>query len=68
MTKRILKVSGMHCHSCATLVEDALSEAGARNVIVKLDEKSQIAQVFCDFDGDKGAIEKVVEKQGYKVV
>lgn len=67
MPKHVLKVKGMHCKSCTELVTDALTEIGASNVAIKLDEKKQEAVVSFDFAGDKKQAIAVIEKEGYKV-
>lgn len=61
-----LKVEGMHCNSCATLVTDALSEIGAKEIDVKV-VKGGLSQV--SFVGDKTRKEfsKAIEAEGYGV-
>ena len=67
MAKHVLKVKGMHCKSCTVLVTDALTELGASNVSIKLDEKKQEAVVTFDFEGDKKQAIAMIEKEGYTV-
>jgi len=66
MEKFSLKVEGMHCNSCATLVTDALSELGAKEIKVKV-VKGGLSKV--EFTGDLPAKEfsKAIEAEGYKV-
>jgi len=66
MTKKTFKIDGMHCTSCALLIESDLEDAGVRAVCsyakqtltVEFDEKKM---------GDE-AIEKIVAKSGYRVI
>ena len=53
MTKHNLEVKGMHCKSCVMIVTDILEEKGAKNVLVNLDEKTQVGKVSFDFSGNK---------------
>jgi len=67
MPKHVLNVKGMHCKSCTMLVTDALTDLGASNISIKLDEKKQEAVVSFDFTGDKKQAIAAIEKEGYKV-
>ena len=67
MAHHTIKVKGMHCKSCTMLVNDALSELGASNISIKLDEKTQEAVVSFDYAGDKKQVIAAIEKEGYKV-
>ena len=63
--KKILKIEGMHCSSCAMGVEMLL---GAKNVKAKVDFNSKKAEI--EFDENKTSFEEVkkeIEKAGYKV-
>ena len=62
-----LTVQGMHCKSCAMLIQDALEELGASNIKISLDEKKQIGKVSFDHK-NKDEIIKAIEKEGYKVI
>ncbi len=66
MEKFSLNVKGMHCNSCATLVTDALSEIGAKEISVKV-VKGGLSEV--NFSGDRPAKEflKAIEAEGYEV-
>ena len=55
----------MHCKSCTMLVRDALTEIGASNIKIDLDEKKQVAKV--SFDGDKKKAIEVIKKEGYTI-
>ncbi len=64
--KLTLKVKGMHCKSCETLINDALLEAGAG--ACHIDSKKGTAVV--EFDETKltsAKIRAIIEKEGYKV-
>jgi len=62
--KQILKVKGMHCKSCAMLIEDSLTEIGATEV--KVDVSKGI--VSLSSDKDKKTITQAIENAGeYKV-
>lgn len=62
--KTTLKISGMHCPSCAILIHDALEEAGAKS---KIDHKKGLAVI--EFDEAKlslDQIKSIIQKEGYK--
>lgn len=62
--KYTLKVKGMHCKSCAMLIEDSLTEIGATDV--KVDVAKGL--VTLTSDKDKKTIAKSIETAGeYKV-
>lgn len=61
-----LNVNGMHCNSCKILIEDALSEIGATNIKVEVDEKKQMGKVSCDYT-DKGKVIEAIKREGYTV-
>jgi copper chaperone CopZ len=63
MEKIRLKVSGMHCESCATLITDSLSEIGAKDV--KVDVKKGLVEAS-GLGADK--MKAAIEAEGYKVV
>ena len=63
-----MKVKGMHCKSCVMLVTDALEEAGAKKIKIKLDEKKQEAEISLEYSGKEEDIVKVIEAEGYKVL
>ena len=63
--KKILKIEGMHCSSCALGVEILLNTKGVKG---KVDFNSKKAEI--EFDQNKISIEEVkkeIEKAGYKV-
>lgn len=65
MSKKVYKISGMDCDSCAKMIELDLEDAGfsascsyaKQSLEVEIKEKS---------DGDK--VEQIVQKSGYKVL
>ncbi len=65
MTKKTYKIDGMHCTSCALLIESDLEDAGvkatcnyAREILeVEFDEKKV----------DEGKIKAIVTSSGYRV-
>jgi copper chaperone CopZ len=62
--KHTLKVKGMHCKSCAMLIEDSLTDIGATDV--KIDVAKGL--VALTSDKDKKIIVKAIEDAGeYKV-
>lgn len=59
-----LKIKGMHCKSCETLISDALADAGVKS---RVDSKKGTAVV--EFDESKISLEKIksiIAKEGYK--
>lgn len=67
MMKKNIKIKGMHCSSCAMLIEDGLSEI-AGVVEVKVSYEKGCADV--SFDEKKTStedIKKAIKKEGYSV-
>ena len=65
MKKITLKVKGMHCKSCSTLIEDALEDLGVKS---KVDSKKGLAIV--EFDENKVSEDKIkaaIKEEGYQV-
>ncbi|MDP3093887.1 MAG: heavy metal translocating P-type ATPase [bacterium] len=66
MEKTILKISGMHCASCSTIIENALkSEEGIKSVSVNFATE----KAYLEFDPIKiniAGIQEMIEKSGYK--
>jgi copper chaperone CopZ len=66
MTKKTFKIDGMHCTSCALLIESDLEDAGVKarcsyakqTLTVEFDEKKL---------GDD-TITKIIAKSGYRVI
>ena len=49
------------------LVEDALSDIGAINIHIEIDEKKQMGKVSCEHS-DKKKIIEAINKEGYSVL
>lgn len=65
MKKVTFSISGMHCVSCAKVIENVLEEKG---VAAAVDFKSCKAKIV--YDESKIMLEdiiKIIEKEGYKV-
>ncbi len=65
MAKLKLKIKGMHCPSCITLITEALEELGVKS---KIDLKTGNAEL--DFDEKKVSKKELLEtikKEGYSV-
>lgn len=66
MEKTILKISGMHCASCAAIIENALKkEAGIKSANVNFASE----KLYLEFDSIEISIarlQKIIEKLGYK--
>ena len=66
MTKKVFKIDGMHCASCALLIESDLEDAGVRAVCSYAKQTLTI-----EFDEKKireTTIKDVVAKAGYQIV
>lgn len=62
-----LKVKGMHCNSCATLIKEDLMDMGVSNVSVKVKE----GFVSVEFDEKKLTINKIkdaIKSLNYEVI
>jgi len=67
MTKKTLKISGMHCASCAVIIEKELKKKGTKNASVNF----ATGKAVVDYDENKvevGNLEKAIIEAGYKVV
>jgi copper chaperone CopZ len=67
MTTAQLVVSGMHCESCAALIEEVLAEQPGM-LAARVDLASERAEVTFD-DGvtDLGAVQSAITELGYGV-
>lgn len=65
--KKILTISGMHCSSCAKIIETTLEEnSGVESISVDYDSR----KAFLEFDQEKtnfSVIKKEIESLGYSV-
>lgn len=64
MVKKVLKISGMHCSSCALNVEWALEDLGAK---AKCDYARQEVAVEYPENVDEQALREAIKKEGYQV-
>jgi copper chaperone CopZ len=62
--KQTLTVKGMHCKSCSMLISEALEDAGAKDVSVKLDEKKHVGTVTLTSPLPKEKLKAIIEEQG----
>ena len=63
--KLILQIEGMHCNSCAMLIENEFEDKVKR---ISVDYSSEKAEI--DFDEKKiteKEIKRIIEKMGYKI-
>lgn len=66
MTQKTYKVSGMHCASCATMIELDLEDEG---ITAKCNYAQQVLKVsFDDTKIEEDKIKKVVEQSGYTLI
>jgi len=66
MTKKIFLIEGMHCTSCAKLIETEL-----QNKVNSIKVDFERGKAFIDFDVDKISetrIKNIISKMGYKVI
>lgn len=63
MTKKIYKVKGFDCASCATLLEMDLEEAG---ILSKCSYAKETIEI--EVDHDKNKVVEIVKKSGYSIV
>jgi copper chaperone CopZ len=62
--KHTFTVSGMHCNSCKILVTEALEEAGAKQVAVRLDEKRRTGMITLESELPTAELKAIIEEQG----
>lgn len=66
MNKYKIKISGMHCASCASNIEKSLKKvSGVKEATVSLMLKKGTAE--CDENVSEDEIRNAVERAGYKV-
>lgn len=66
MVKKTYKVSGMHCPSCAMLIEGELEDAGMKATCSYVKQTLEV-----EFDGQppgEARVKEVVGNAGYRVV
>lgn len=64
MSKKIFKLSGLHCVSCATNIEWELEDKG---LVAKCNYAKQTLEVEIGSENKDQVIKETVEKLGYKV-
>ncbi len=62
MTKKVYKISGMDCASCATLIEMDLEDAG---ITCKCSYPKETLEV--EMEHDKNKVIEIVSKAGYSI-
>ena len=65
-TQHQFTVKGMHCKSCAMLVQDAVEEIGATDVKITIDEKKNEGVVTLAYAGKRENIIRAIESEGYE--
>jgi copper chaperone CopZ len=63
--KKIFCIKGMHCNSCAMMIENELEDRGIKSKIDFANEKAEV-----EFDEKKISekeIKKIIEKLGYNI-
>lgn len=65
MNKKIYKIEGMDCPSCAMVIEGELEDIG---VLAKCSYAKQVLEIEDSGSVDEKRIKEVVEKEGYKIV
>ncbi len=66
MKQLTLKVEGMHCKSCETLLTEELEDAGAKNIQVSASKGSVILTIDEKTITEK-KVKQIIEKEGYKI-
>ena len=64
MTKKIYKLSGLHCTSCSMVIEGELEDQ--LGVRAACNYARQVVEI--EGEADHEAIVRIIEAQGYKVV
>jgi len=67
MVKKKFKVDGMHCSSCAMVIEGDLEDGGANKAACSY-AKQELEVEFDEKKLDEKKIKEIVQKSGYKVV
>lgn len=63
MTKKIYKIKGMNCPSCATMLEIDLTDAG---MPCKCSYAKETLEIEIEHDIKK--LEKIISKSGYNII
>lgn len=62
--KQILTIQGMNCHHCTAAVKEALTDAGAKDVVVSLEDKT----ATCVSDMNEETLRSVLKDEGFTLV
>ena len=62
--KQSLVVNGMHCNSCTVLITETLTDNGAKNVSVVLNQAKQVGTVTLESSLSKKELQKLIESEG----
>ena len=65
MAKKTYKIEGMHCASCAMLIEGELEDAGMK---ATCSYPKQTVEIEAEDDIDERQVEAAVARAGYSVV
>jgi copper chaperone CopZ len=65
MTKKTFKVEGMHCTSCAMVIESDLEDVGVKAACSYA--KATLETEFDEKKTGEGAIKKIIQQLGYKI-
>ena len=66
MGKIKVTVKKMHCKSCKMIVEEALQDIGAKDIVIAVDEEKQVGTVSCTH-ADLSTVKNAIKKEGYEV-
>lgn len=61
-----LKVEGMHCKSCETLLTEELQDAGAKDIKISF-TKGTVSATVDEKKLSESKVKQIIEKEGYKV-
>lgn len=62
--KQVLTIKGMNCHHCTAAVKEALTDAGAQNVVVSLEDKT----ATCVSDMNEETLRGLLKEEGFELV
>lgn len=62
--KQLLTIKGMNCHHCTAAVKEALTDAGAKDVVVSLEDKT----ATCISDMTEETLRSVLKDEGFTLV
>ncbi len=63
--KKSFQIAGMHCASCAMVIESEMEDAG---INAKCSYAKQTLEVFSDTEVDEKQVKAVLGNAGYKIV